>query len=299
VFYTSRPMVVELDGRTDLHNWYPEPGRFDRAKMPKGGGTGAFTVKRTARSLRAVLELHGSMASRGSAYFVTLTSPPSWSAQARREGLRNFLDRLRKCPGYMGHVWVTELHGGVGLSAWHGGPDWEGVQLKRCIVHPLRLTRRTNFGTIHHHVLIRFGGTSWVYRNSVVEWSRRYTGSVNGLDVRRIGKGGVSYYMGKVTRYMKKAGARHALPFRWWGTSRIARRFVCSQEAPWAVFVTETRPWRRGRFYRARICGLVARAECRALTLLFEARRMNKRRLREIRARRRKKRQLAPIERTP
>jgi len=291
-------MVVELDGRTDQHNWYPEAGRFDRAKMPRGGASGAYTLKRSARSLRSVLDLHGSMAARGSAYFVTLTSSPSWSAQARRDGMRLFLDRVRKCPGYMGHVWVTELHGGIGLNAWHGGPQWDGVQLRRCSVHLLRLTRRSNFGTIHHHVLLRFAGTGWVYRNKVVEWSKRYTGSVNGLDVRRIAKGSVTYYMSKVTRYMRKADQHHALPFRWWGTSRLARRFVCSQAEPWAVFVTETRPWMRGRFYRARLCGAVARAECRALTLLYEAQRMHKRRLKELRSRRRKKRQLALLERT-
>jgi len=211
-----RPVTVRLDGRTDLHNYYPESWqRRDQQKhSPKRSST--YSLRRTRATGNRVAEVHGLMARTlaQKVYLVTHTTSPEFIGrrryvgtpaapidQRRRASLALLLDAIRKLPGYRGHYWVAELHEGERNNG--GG---------------------ANLGTLHHHIAVRLS-SYWDYRRSVQVWSMRYCGSRNGLDVSPPKGNGSWKYLFGCWKYLDLEHA-HELPFRWWGTSAIPRKWT-------------------------------------------------------------------------
>lgn len=209
-------VTVRVCGRTDLHNFYPESWRkADRPKRPAKRSSPLCTVTRTKDRARRIAEVHATIAKYRNerVYLATHTTAPDWVGMRgpsevprhkqinhrRREAFSKFLDRLRKEPGFRGCFWVTELH--------------EGERGKG-----------SNLGTIHHHAVIRFSGF-WNWRPLVQQWSWKYCGSSNGLDIADPvpGKQAYRYLMG-AWKYLD-LDHEAQLPFRWWGTTRIARKW--------------------------------------------------------------------------
>jgi len=230
-------MRVRIDSRTDHHhNVAAHINGLDFRKGPTFDGW--FTTKRTRQRAVCVGKVHATLAKGQRVYLVTLThgrwapdrrSPmqprKEFNGYRRREALRLFLDNLRKVPGYGGHLWTTERH---------------------------------KSGALHHHVVVRFF-SAWSWRKVVQRWSWRYCGSGNGLDIVEVDRGDghkVSAYVAKVLGYCSKGfgkdegtpvpdefmgqtikrfvdestgeltdGAWDALPFRWWGTSKVVRHW--------------------------------------------------------------------------
>lgn len=199
----GRRILVRIDGRTNLTNRY--------APFPAGkagpGGSGQYSTKRTRRTLVNVGKVHTELAKRNQerCYFITHTAAPAWDDRKRRERWRAFVDLLRKIPGYRGHLWVTERHAGGGAVD----------------------------GFIHHHAVVRFSGT-WAYAGDIQAWSKRYSGSNNGLEIERVrNTSKVGAYMAKAVGYITKDESGGTLPFRWWGTSDVAREaWTCSDGIP-------------------------------------------------------------------
>lgn len=200
---------VRLDGRTDLHNYYSEAFQRRDQQATAGGANGTYTLKRTRTTAKRVARVHALVAKACAhkVYLITHTvssdyvprhrvgEPGESRDRVRRRLFRSLLDRIRKEPLYRGHFWTTELHGGGGA----------------------------NEGTIHHHLAVRMAGY-WAYKCKIKEWSKRYSGSVNGLDVSPPQHANRSYgYVTKAFRYMTKSAETAELPFRWWGTSEVAR----------------------------------------------------------------------------
>lgn len=208
--------TVYLTGRTDLHNFYPEAWqRADRSHQRGGGPTGLYSTGRSKEVVTCVGKVHELLArsERQSAYFITHTVQPwyyqrshgwmhpprvgaRWDERPevyrRRKLFRLLLDRLRKEPGYLGHLWTTERH---------------------------------QSGHLHHHLIVRFK-RSWSFKGCVVAWSKRYTGSVNGLDIEPVRSGKAGAYLAKAFGYITKdTGIPDYLPVRWWGTSTVARKW--------------------------------------------------------------------------
>jgi len=227
---------VRIDGRTDHHHNVRPHAKVDFRQPPRFDGW--FTTKRTRQRAVCVGKVHGNLANGQRVYLITLThgkwapdvrSPmqprPEFTGYRRRKALRLFLDNLRKVDGYAGHLWTTERH---------------------------------KSGALHHHVVVRFT-SSWLWRRVVVKWSNKYCGSPNGLDVVEVSKGDgnkVNAYVAKVLGYCSKGlgkeagvpfaddvlgvpvlnyadavtgevtdGGWDALPFRWWGTSKVVRHW--------------------------------------------------------------------------
>lgn len=229
--------MIRIDSRTDHHhNVRPHVDGLDYRRGPTFDGW--FTTKRTRQRAVCVGKVHGELAKGQRVYLVTLTHG-RWSSERRspmeprkeftgyrrREALRLFLDNLRKVDGYAGHLWTTERH---------------------------------RSGALHHHVVVRFT-SAWYWRRVVVKWSHRYCGSPNGLDIVEVMAGDgkkVNAYVAKVLGYCSKGfgkqggtpcvdefmgtpvkryvdessgelhdGAWDALPFRWWGTSKVVRQW--------------------------------------------------------------------------
>lgn len=244
-------VTVHLDGRTNLTTNYAH--REDRAATVKQYGGKMFSPRRSRRRFYSVGRVHTLLAKRERAYFVTHTMAPEWSNDDRRKAFRRFLDRLRKEPGYCGHQWVTEMHPGETMQ-----------------------------GLIHHHVFVRFT-SAWMYRDRVQNWSKSYCGSSNGLDIQAVRTQHVGGYMGKALGYMAKALDTDKLPFRWWGTSRVARSVTMrGRDVPVGV-----KPeWYKGEAVRhtANQCAYapphIALAACARLTSANEQRRRHRLRLR-------------------
>jgi len=162
---------------------------------------------------RRIAEVHNLIAKtmRERVYFITLTSHPNWRGiprvygpeldehvnYKRRRAFNLFVDRIRKLRCYRGHYWTTEYHPGKGENA----------------------------GTIHHHLILRTSGF-WNYKQVVVEWSKRYCGSNNGLDIRNPTTGNKAWsYLYGAYKYLDLVDDTEELPFRWWGTSQVARKW--------------------------------------------------------------------------
>lgn len=250
-------VTVHLDGRTNLTTNYAH--REDRAPTVKQYGGKMFSPRRSRRRFYGVGRVHTLLAQRERSYFVTHTMAPEWDNDDRRKAFRRFMDRLRKEDGYCGHQWVTELHNSEDTSdAMHG--------------------------RIHHHVVVRFSSV-WYYGARVQRWSKHYCGSSNGLDIQAIRSSKhVGGYMGKALGYMTKALDTDKLPFRWWGTSRVARSVTMrGRDVPVGV-----KPeWYKGEAARhtANQCAYapphIALAACARLTSVNEQRRRHRVRLRK------------------
>lgn len=245
---------VHLDGRTDQVLNYVH--KEQRAPTPKRYGGCMYSTKRTKKRFTVCGKVHALLGRTGRAYFVTHTMPPSYDNKQRREHHRRWLDRLRKEPGYRGHQWVTERHDGSG-------------------------TRPELRGLIHHHAVVRFA-SAWNWRSQVQQWSKRYSGSNNGLDIQEVRSHLVGAYMGKALGYMSKAtGGHDELPFRWWGTSRIVRTVrMRAEDAP----IYKVPEWHKGRPAGWQSCAHVedhmALTACARATELRELRKAHRLRLR-------------------
>jgi len=200
----TNPRTVWLDGKTDLHNYYPEAWRrADRIKGGSGCG-GTYTTKRTSRTAKAVAHQHARLSKGQHTYLITHTMSDAADDRLRRRMFRRFLDRVRKLRNVAGMMWTTERH-------------------KR--------------GQLHHHCVLRMF-EPFDYTRYVVAWSMRYCGSPNGLDIappkwvpNHQTEEEAAMYAAKGFWYgIKGQGTDDELPFRWWGTSRIARKVECSQE---------------------------------------------------------------------
>lgn len=220
----TTPRTVTIDGRTDLHNYYPEAWQKRDYVKPHRRTEFRYTTKRTHVTAKAVATVHSHLAAGQWCYLVTHTTPPDFLFCVAKVGQRPltlehhqrsafgaFLDRLRKEPGYCGHMWTCERH---------------------------------KSGQLHHHVAIRFRHR-WNYAPLVVQWSQRYCGSVNGLDVSFEDKGKAAQYVVKAFWYAAKSlGEGDDLPFRWWGTSKIARSVkLADHELPQLFSVASRHPW--------------------------------------------------------
>lgn len=187
-----------MTGQTDLHNKY----RVDyQSKPPRGGCAGEYTTKRTGRTLRAVTHVHARVAQGEWVYLITHTMSDAADEHVRRRQFRKVLDRVRKLKDYAGHLWTTERHAS---------------------------------GHIHHHLCLRMLAY-WDYARVIRSWSMRYAGSPNGLDISArsngLGESRAVFYAAKAFFYAaKRAGVDDKLPFRWWGTSKIARQFRAADE---------------------------------------------------------------------
>lgn len=146
---------------------------------------------RSIPKIRSILAVHAALSVNRYPYLVTYTAPPSWDVFRRRDHFALLLDALRKLPYYLGHIWTTERH---------------------------------KSGLIHQHIYIRFA-TRWEYAPTVNEWSIRYCGSSNGLDIQPIIGDYVSAsnYVAKTLNYLTKSPILLPSSIRWWGTSYIAR----------------------------------------------------------------------------
>lgn len=194
---SSLPRTIRMTGHTDLHNKY----RINyQSKPPRGGCAGEYTTKRTARTLLAVAKVHARVATGEWVYLITHTMSDAADEKLRRRMFRKVLDRVRKLKDYAGHMWTTERH---------------------------------KSGQLHHHLCLRMY-SYWDYSRVIKSWSMRYTGSVNGLDVSTppgIGESRAVNYAAKAFFYAVKRGpSGDKLPFRWWGTSKIARKFRCADD---------------------------------------------------------------------
>jgi len=203
-------ITVNIDGTTDQHNYYPESWqKRDRNRNPRSSGW--YSTKRTRAKAVCVGKVHATLAKdRGDTlYFITHTCSPGLVSSrpvgmpqhgevlARRERWRKFLDLLRKQPGYKGVFWAAERHTGNGDA----------------------------HGLLHHHAVARFSGR-WNYAPHVRKWSLRYCSSVNGLDIGLCKRRNPHGYLSKVFGYMcKDTGSPDAIPVRWWGSSKVVRRW--------------------------------------------------------------------------
>jgi len=208
---------VNVTGKTNLHNYYPEAWR--RADKTKRGPTvygRCYTTRRTARSAKAVAHVHARLSYGRHVYLLTHTMNDAASEKVRRRMFRKLLDRVRKLPWFLGYMWTTERH--------------------------IR-------GQLHHHLVLRMA-RRWDYTRIVVSWSQRYCGSPNGLDIAlpptvRGTDGDAAIYAAKGFWYsIKGIGSEDELPFRWWGTSRVVRNVEVSQQDLPTVFSAATvKPW--------------------------------------------------------
>jgi len=207
---SSLPRTVHMSGKTDLHNRV----RLNyQSKPPRGGCGGSFSTVRTWQTAKQVVRLHARVAQGEWTYLVTHTMSDAADDILRRRMFRKLLDRVRKLVDYAGHMWTTERH------------------------------RR---GQLHHHLAVRFR-SPWKYRTYIQSWSKRYCGSVNGLDVSpQYGATRAFGYAGKAFFYACKDAKerKDTLPFRWWGTSKIVRKVRCSdQELPPLLAMASKTRW--------------------------------------------------------
>lgn len=244
--------VVRSDGQTDQSTDY---ARVVRCSPPKGGFSGEYGTARSRAPFWRIALTHAAVArKRGQrCYFLTHTMPMQVGNELRRAKWRALIDRLRKEPEVAGYVWVTELH------------------TQQCE------------GLVHHHCLIRCRGY-WDYRKVVQRWSKRYSLSSNGLDIQPVRTGRVGGYMGKALGYLSKGSNEEKLPFRWWGTSSVARQVRIRSEG----VTLGMRPGEFGepRRYgqRAYISRLIASDAVAAVTAALEDRRALRGRRRGLRA---------------
>jgi len=231
---------VTMTGKTDFHSSYPES--WQRRDFTRGGGNynGLFTTKRTARNAKAVAHIHGRLAHGQRVYLITHGMSNAWGDRERRGRFRLFLDRLRKEPGYLGHMWTTERH----VS-----------------------------GRIHHHCVARFNGF-WDFRTKVQGWSMRYCASTNGLDIRPPKEvkvdGQAAIYAVKGFWYsIKGQGTEDALPFRWWGTSKVSRSVVVPyDDMPTLFSLASVNRWPKCAYVSQRWAVEMCALETRQLELM-------------------------------
>jgi len=197
--FTGHKVNVGYDGRTDqLIGYRREYNRTSRGAEYSG----TYTTGRTKRRFVLLAKVHARLAVGQHSYFITHGMDHTHSEKERRERFRQLLDRLRKLPGYRGHLWVTERHTGDG---------------------PCR-------GMIHHHIILRMA-VRWDYTKHVTAWSWKYCDSINGLDIDPVKSANVGGYCAKALGYMcKDTGTADTLPFRWWGTSKIQRTVEALQD---------------------------------------------------------------------
>jgi len=230
-----RNRTVTMTGKTDLHNYYPESWqRRDSKKSPRNYN-GLFTTKRTARNAKAVAHIHARLSYGQYVYLVTHTMRSVWSDRERRGRFRLLLDRIRKEPGYVGHMWTTERHAS---------------------------------GKLHHHCVCRFSST-WDYASKVQAWSVRYCASTNGLDIKppkgpKIGQQAAIYVAKGFWYGIKGQGTDDALPFRWWGTSKVIRSVkVADDDLPTLFSLSSVKRWPKCAYVSARwaveLCALASR----------------------------------------
>lgn len=192
-------LLVSLTGRTNLSiRPSGQRGAPLGAKPPRPDG-GTYSLKRKASqdNVKGVNALLRELTPGRRAYLVTHTMSCEWSLHDRRAAWRRCIDRFRKMDEVVAYQWMTEYHPGTGA----------------------------NGGTIHHHAVLVMS-SYWNYAPHVTRWSMRYCNSKNGLDIRAIGHGGASEYVIDDLAYVAKTvtgGARMGLPFRWWGSSQVAR----------------------------------------------------------------------------
>lgn len=216
------PVRWYINGRTALRN---RPNRReDIQRAIKGGGaTGSYTMRRTWRKAKGVLSAQGKAGKHLHMYLVTHTMPAEYSNEERRHEWRRFLDAFRKL-NPVNYVWVTEVHTGGGAAV----------------------------GRIHHHMVASFSSTWW-YTAQARRWSWAYSGSPNGIDIRRVRRGAAGY----LSKYLCKglfeqrtdllpvaAGTVEvpSLPFRWWGYSGVPTTgitWVETHSLDWCAFSTK------------------------------------------------------------
>lgn len=228
--------TVRIDGRTDLHNYYPESWQRNDYQRGQRNGATVYTTRRTRSRALSVARLHAKLAEGQRVYLLTFTmNLGEWDRTPLSDGLRRhafrvFLDNFRKTPGLAGFMWTTERH---------------------------------KSGLIHHHVVARFT-QYWDYTRVIKRWSLRYCGTPNGLDVAPPKDKGAAFYTCKGFKYATKNFAQDTevhvyersdgqevrcrvdtntgelkesepdeLAFRWWGTSKVVRQFeVPDDELP-------------------------------------------------------------------
>lgn len=245
----GKTVSVGINGKTNISNWYGY--RYATFRSTGAGCAGVYTTKRTGRNARQVARLHARLAHGQRVYLLTHTMADDWSDTMRRASFRLLLDRLRKLPGNAGQMWSTERH---------------------------------ESGKLHHHVVMRHRGF-WNYKAVVQKWSQRYCGSPNGLDVSPPRHGRAAFYATKGFAYtVKSAGTGDSLPFRWWGTSKVARKaWLPDEDCPTLFALANRSPWGSQVAYVSSVFGLEC---CARVTREYELKRtLTVRRVRKRRKR--------------
>ena len=187
-------MVIYLDGRTSLNNNYVVRD-VQRSKIKRSDEV-MKSAKKCAKKLIAIAKIHGIISRGMYAYMITSTYGDGIDIYKRRDMHNRLIDRLRKEIELEGYFWVTEAH---------------------------------KSGKIHHHMYI-YTKKYWDYKGNIKKLSELYTGSVNGLDVIRLEKSNTGYLIKTIAYMTKSVNDGIKLPYRHWGTSKIQRGVVVSQD---------------------------------------------------------------------
>lgn len=176
----SKRIGIDGTGKTSIKNF-----NITSTPITGGGFNGVYTYRRSAKKIRGTLYVLEALwkATGYRAYLVTLTFGNDISNAERYERKQAFTNNLRH---YCWHyVWVTELHS-----------DRERVHF-----HYVVLCRRSKRNRLHDYV---------------VDWSIRYCGSNNGLDITQITK--TLFY---VAKYIGKEKGEVESDRRLWGKSNF------------------------------------------------------------------------------
>lgn len=184
------PLWFNLQGKTNMA--LRKRFRYALFRSGSGGSTGVYTLKRSAHRVKAVNKLVQRLAKGKLVYLVTGTWRPCYSEKERARMWQRFVDRMRKEREVYAYQWVRERHPGPG----------------------------PNEGTFHVHAAV-VCSTTWNWRKRIQEWSKRYTGSNNGLDVKE------RRHAGYLIKYIVKGrDSGDEASCRWWGCSKLQRSMV-------------------------------------------------------------------------
>jgi len=189
-----------ISGRSSEQNW------LDQTTFPppeNGGFKGQYSYKRARGKINARLTFMDWLwrSYESSAYLTTLTFSDRISNEERHSAKNKFLDNFRKRRFPL--LWITEPH-----NDREDNEETSNVCGRK--------------GLVHYHIL-SIHPTQWKYKKrngmgrfSITEWSLRYCGSNNGLDVKKIDK--TLFYL---SCYFRKTPDVFTLNKRLWGCQRI------------------------------------------------------------------------------